>query len=234
MQMGSGHIPEEVIKYQKPKHEKLKFKFEGSENIEKNHSQAFQDMFILAATNGKKNGLYLEIGAQQPFYQNNTALLETEYGWDGISIEILPDLCAQFERERKNKIICEDATKIDYLKLLDKFDKGTDFDYLQLDVEPSRVTFECLLAMPFDKYRFGIITYEHDHYVDMTGSYRDKSRKYLKLMGYEMLVANVSPNDNSPFEDWWYHPELISPEIVEKMKCVSDETVNVVKYMFRE
>jgi hypothetical protein len=234
MQMGSGHIPEEVIKYQKNKHDKLKFKFEGSENIEKNHSQAFQDMFILAATNGKKNGLYFEIGAQQPFYQNNTALLETEYEWDGISIEILPDLCAQFERERKNQIICEDATKIDYLKLLDKFDKGTDFDYLQLDVEPSRVTFECLLAIPFDKYRFGIITYEHDHYVDMTGSYRDKSRKYLKLMGYEMLVANVSPNDNSPFEDWWYHPELISPEIVEKMKCVSDETVNVVKYMFRE
>jgi hypothetical protein len=233
MQMGAGHIPEEVIKYQKPKHDKLKFKFEGSENIEKNHSQAFQDMFILAATNGKKNGLYLEIGAQQPFYQNNTALLETEYGWDGISIEILPDLCAQFERERKNQIICEDATKIDYLKVLDKFDRGTDFDYLQLDVEPSRVTFECLLAIPFDKYRFGIITYEHDHYVDMTGSYRDKSRKYLNLMGYEILVANVSPNDNSPFEDWWYHPELISPEIVDKMKCVSDKTVNIVKYMFK-
>ncbi len=96
MQMGSGHIPEEVIKYQKPKHDTLKFKFEGSENIEKNYSQAFQDMFILAATNGKRNGLYLEIGAQQPFYQNNTALLETQYGWDGISIEIVKYLCDQF------------------------------------------------------------------------------------------------------------------------------------------
>jgi hypothetical protein len=189
-------------------------------------------MFILAATNGKKNGLYLEIGAQKPFYQNNTALLETKYDWDGISIEILPDLCAEFERERKNKIICEDATKIDYLKLLDKFDKGTDFDYLQLDVEPSKITFECLLAIPFEKYRFGIITYEHDHYVDMTGSYRDKSRKYLKMMGYELLVANVSPNDTSPFEDWWYHPDLIDSNIAEKMKSVSDEIVNIVKYMF--
>jgi hypothetical protein len=234
MRLGSGDIPEEIIKYQKNKHDKLKFKFKGSSSIEKNHSQAFQDMFILAATNGKKNGLYLEIGAQQPFYQNNTALLETEYDWDGISIEILPDLCAQFARERKNQIICEDATKIDYMKLLDKFDKGTDFDYLQLDVEPSKVTFECLLAMPLDKYRFGIITYEHDHYVDMTGSYRDKSRRYLKMMGYEMLVANVSPNDNSPFEDWWYHPELIDSKIVKKMKHVSDEPINVVKYMFRE
>ena len=234
MQMGSGHIPETIIKYQKTKHDKLKFKFKGSENIEKNYSQAFQDLFILAATNGKRNGLYLEIGAQQPFKQNNTALLETQYDWDGISIEIIPDLCAQFARERNNQIICEDATKIDYVKLLDKFDKGTDFDYLQLDVEPSKTTFECLLAIPFEKYRFGIITYEHDHYVDMTGSYRDKSRRYLKMMGYELLVANVSPNDNSPFEDWWYHPELIDSQIVEKMKCVSDETVNVVKYMFNQ
>jgi len=234
MRMGSGHIPDEVIKYQKRKHDRLRFKFPGSETIEKNHSQAFQDMFILAATQGKTNGLYLEIGAQQPFYQNNTALLETKYDWDGISIEILPDLCNQFARERKNQIICKDATTIDYMKLLDNFDKGTDFDYLQLDVEPSKTTFECLLAMPFEKYRFGIITYEHDHYVDMTGSYRDKSRKYLKLMGYEMLVANVSPNDNSPFEDWWYHPDLIDPEVVNRMKSVSKETVNVVKYMFRD
>jgi len=234
MQMGSGHIPEEIIKYQKNKHDKLKFKFNGSENIEKNYSQSFQDLFILAATNGKRNGLYLEIGAQQPFYQNNTALLETEYGWDGISIEILPELCAQFENERKNKIICRDATKIDYTKLLDKFDKGTDFDYLQLDVEPSKTTFECLLGIPFDKYRFAVITYEHDHYVDMTGSYRDKSRRYLRMLGYQLMVANVSPNDNSPFEDWWYHPGLIDGSVVEKMKCVSDDTVNVVKYMFNE
>jgi hypothetical protein len=234
MRMGSGHIPEEVIKYQDKKFEKLKFKFDGCENIKKNYSQAFQDLFILAATNGKRNGLYLEIGAQQPFYQNNTALLETEYGWDGISIEIVPELCAQFERERKNQIICQDATKIDYLKLLDKFDKGTDFDYLQLDVEPSKTTFECLLAIPFDKYRFAIITYEHDHFVDMTGSYRDKSRRYLRMLGYQLMVANVSPNDNSPFEDWWYHPGLIDGSIVEKMKCVSDDTVNIVKYMFNE
>jgi len=234
MRMGSGHIPDEVIKYQQRKHDKLRFKFPGSENIKNNYSQAFQDMFILAATKGKTNGLYLEIGAQQPFYQNNTALLETKYDWDGISIEILSDLCDQFARERKNLIICKDATTIDYMKLLDNFNKGTDFDYLQLDVEPSKTTFECLLAMPFEKYRFAIITYEHDHYVDMTGSYRDKSRKYLKLMGYEMLVANVSPNDNSPFEDWWYHPDLIDHEVVNQMKSVSDETVNVVKYMFRD
>jgi hypothetical protein len=237
IQFGLGfvsEVPEEIINYQKCNHNKLRFKFHGSEEIEKNFSQEFQDMFILAATRGKMNGLYLEIGAHQPFYQSNTALLETKYDWDGISVEIIPDLCAQFSKERKNQIICQDATTIDYENLLDKFDKGTDFDYLQLDVESSKTTFECLLAIPLDKYRFAIITYDHNHYLDMSSSYRDKSRRYLNMMGYEMLVANVSPNDNSPFEDWWYHPDLIDPEIVKEMKSVSDETVNIVKYMFRD
>jgi hypothetical protein len=176
MQLGSGNIPEKIIKYQKEKHSYLRYKFPGSENIEKNYSQAYQDMFILSMLNGKRNGLYLEIGAQQPFYQNNSALLETEFDWKGISIEILPELCEQFARERNNTILCKDALDVDYEQLLSEFSGKRDWDYLQLDCEPSKTTFEILLSIPFEKWKFAVITYEHDHYVDMTGSYREKSR----------------------------------------------------------
>lgn len=231
MQLGSGDIPEKIIKYQKEKHSYLRHKFPGSENIEKNYSQAYQDMFILSMLNGKRNGLYLEIGAQQPFYQNNSAILETEFDWNGISIEILPELCEQFKRERKNTIICKDALEVDYEKMLSEFSDDRVWDYLQLDCEPSKTTFEILLSIPFEKWKFAVITYEHDHYVDMTGSYREKSRRYLKAMGYEMCVNDISPNDNSPFEDWWYHPDLIDPNIIDQMKCVNDRVNNVVKYM---
>ena len=124
------------------------------------------------------------------------------------------------------------ATKIDYTHLLDEFNQGTNFDYLQLDCEPSKTTFEILLSIPFEKYKFAIITYEHDHYVDMTNSYRDKSRKYLKLMGYEMVVSNVSPTEWSPFEDWWYHPDLVDPQMVELMKDADDTITDIRKYMF--
>lgn len=231
MQLGSGDIPDKIIKYQKEKHSYLRNKFPGSENIEKNHSQAYQDMFILSMLNGKRNGLYLEIGAQQPFYQNNTALLETEFGWDGISIEIVPGLCEQFERERKNMILCKDALEVDYDQLLSNFSEERVWDYLQLDCEPSKTTFEILLSIPFEKWKFAIITYEHDHYIDMTSSFREKSRRYLKAQGYELAVNDVSPNDNSPFEDWWYHPDLIDQETLNQMKCVNDRVNNVVKYM---
>jgi GR25 family glycosyltransferase involved in LPS biosynthesis len=232
IKLSTGYISEDEIKYNKYSGKKLKFNFEGSEKIEKNYSQSFQDLFVLSALKGKQNGLYLEIGAQEPFYQNNTALLETEFGWDGISVEIKENLCKMFSEQRKNKILCADATQVDYLSLLNEFDKGTTFDYLQLDCEPSEVTYQILLKIPFDHYKFAIITYEHDHYVDLTNSYRTKSREYLKSKGYEILVPNISPNECSPFEDWWYHPDLIDSNIVENMK-VDGDVIDVRSYMIQ-
>jgi GR25 family glycosyltransferase involved in LPS biosynthesis len=232
MSYGAGDIPEEIIKYNSSKFDRLKYKFPGSETIEKNYSQAYQDMFVLAILNGKRNGTYLEIGAQEPFYQNNSALLETQFDWKGISIEIREDLCKKFSEERKNQILCKDATKINYEKLLDEFNQGTDIDYLQVDCEPSKTTFEILTAIPFEKYRFAVITYEHDHSVDVTSSYRDKSRRFLKSYGYELAVKDVAPNDEYTFEDWWVHPELVDPSLLEQMRSVDLDITNVVKYFF--
>lgn len=229
-ELASGYIPESELKYTKGAGQELRFKFNGWEDVDRNYSQSFQDLFVLSALNGKRNGTYLEIGAQEPFYQNNTALLETKFGWEGASIEIREDLCQMFAQQRKNRILCEDATKTDYLSLLNSFNKGTIIDYLQVDCEPSHVTYEILTKIPFEQYKFRLITYEHDHYVDLTNSYREKSREYLKSKGYELLVANVSLNEWSCFEDWWYHPDLIDPNIAEQMKNLSDIT-DVRHYM---
>ena len=232
MTYGVGDIPEDVIKYNKTKHDRLRFKFHGSGLIEKNYSQAYQDMFVLAILNGKRNGTYLEIGAQEPFYQNNSALLETEFDWKGTSIEIRKDLCKMFAEQRKNQILCKDATKINYERLLDEMNIGTDLDYLQVDCEPSKTTFEILTAIPFEKYRFAVITYEHDHSVDITSSYRDKSRRFLKSYGYELVVKDVAFNDEYTFEDWWVHPDLVNPDLVSQMKSVDTDVTNIVKYFF--
>jgi len=227
----ASNVPEHQIKYDKSRYEKVKYKFDGLKTIEQNHSQIFQDMFILAVLNGKKNGTYLEIGAQQPFYQSNTALLETKFGWKGVSIEIKKNLCKMFEEQRKNTILCQDATQIDYKKLLQKTFDTKVIDYLQVDIEPSKTTFEALLSIPFDEYKFAIVTYEHDHYVDMTNSYRSKSRRYMEMMGYELVVSNVSGNDFCPFEDWWVHPDLVDQEIIEKFKSIQDVT-DIRKYFY--
>ena len=91
---------------------------------------------------------------------------------------------------------------------------------------------EILTAIPFEKYRFAVITYEHDHSVDITSSYRDKSRRFLKSYGYELVVKDVSFDDEYTFEDWWIHPDLVNPDIVNQMKSVDTDVTNVVKYFF--
>ena len=123
-----------------------------------------------------------------------------------------------FEEQRNNKIICKDATQIDYPKLLRENYSTNVIDYLQVDIEPSRTTFEALLSIPFEDYKFAVITYEHDYYVDMTNTYRDKSRRYLESLGYELVVPNVSGNDFCPFEDWWVHPDLVDRDMINRFK----------------
>lgn len=69
-------------RYFKNDHESLRFKFIGSENIENNYSQSMQDMFVLSVLNGKKNGVYVEIGADKPRVINNSYLLEVSIWMD--------------------------------------------------------------------------------------------------------------------------------------------------------
>ena len=76
-------------RYFKEDHDKLITKFTGSETIENNYSQAMQDMFVLTMLDGKKNGVYVEVGGDQPKVINNSYLLETEFGWSGVVIRYL-------------------------------------------------------------------------------------------------------------------------------------------------
>lgn len=51
------------------------------------HSQAGQDLFVLALTGFKKKGTYLEIGCGHPKDHNNTWLLEKLFDWTGYSVD---------------------------------------------------------------------------------------------------------------------------------------------------
>jgi hypothetical protein len=230
--LGCGHESKAHTTYNRQQHENLKFKFPESESVHRNFSQVFQDMFVLYMLQGKRNGTFLEVGGAQPYFANNTALLETQFGWSGSSIEWSEDLSKEYRSARPNiNVLCRDALTVDYQKLLQENYSSTDIDYLQLDIEPSRNTYEVLLRIPFDQYRFAVITYEHDYYVDVSRSYREKSRKYLKDMGYELVVANICPRENCPFEDWWVHPDLVDRALIEQIKTASDSNT-IVKTHF--
>lgn len=212
----------------------MMYQFDGLKDVKRNYSQTYQDLFVLSMLKGKKKGSYLEIGSADPFFGSNTALLESNFEWSGVSIEILENEVEKFAKSRKNPIILHDATKVDYSKLLEKYKFATDVDYLQVDCEPPSITYEILTKIPFDKYRFAVITFEHDYYADLTKIYREKSREFLIEKGYTLVGSNISPNDNCAYEDWWVHPELVDADVIEMFLSNSDCTKSAEKYMFGE
>lgn len=232
--LGSG--PKEIVfrQYKKENLSKLKFKFDSCENIEENYSQVYQDMFTLFMHNGKKNGTYLEVGSGDPFWLNNTYLLEAEFGWKGVGIEYNQDLCNEHNKHRKSPVLCIDAHQVDFKNLLNNNFLSKEIDYLQLDCEPSESTYRVLESLPLDEYKFAVITYEHDYYVDISRTYRDKSREYLKSKGYELVISNVSSTSWSSFEDWWVHPDLIPKDRIDAIKNIEDSVKKIDDYMLGE
>lgn len=232
-QLGCGPESNAIRTYNKNLVSKFKYPFKGIELIDTNFSQVYQDMFVLSVLKGKMNGSYLEIGSSEPYKNNNTALLENKFAWRGIGLEHSEDIVKTYRKHRHNPVICTDALIVDYNKLLNKyFPNETTIDYLQLDIDPPRNTYELLLSIPFDKYKFAVITYEHDYYVDITRSYRQKSREYLESLGYILLVNDVSPDPYSSFEDWWVHPDLIDKDILETLKNSTEKDINQVEKYF--
>ena len=130
-------------------------------------------------------------------------------------------LVNKFNGIRENKCLLQDATTADYKEIFNRLGYDKVIDYLQIDCEPAKNSFDALLQIPFDDYQFRVITFEHDSTNEKTNSYKDKSRKYLEFLGYELLVSDVSVGDNNPFEDWWIKPELIDKETATKMKSVN-------------
>ena len=143
--------------YFRNNYENLKTKFTGAENIENNWSQSMQDIFVMSMLDGKRNGVYVEIGADQPRVISNTYLLEKNFDWSGISFELDADKVAFFNTIRKNKCLCEDATLYDYKSLFQKSNYPKQIDYLQLDIDPAEGTLRALKALPLDDYRFCLL-----------------------------------------------------------------------------
>jgi FkbM family methyltransferase len=61
----------------------------------KSYSQFNQDIIVLNAFHNKKNGYFVDIGANDGKTGSNSYLLEKEYDWNGICVEPLP---VEFEK----------------------------------------------------------------------------------------------------------------------------------------
>lgn len=209
---------------------KLLYKFDGSDRVEKVYSQAGQDLFVLTVLNGKQNGTYVEIGSSWPIENNNTYILENQFNWTGVSFDRNEELNKAFREKRINPVISCDATKINYSEIFKQNNLPNRIDYLQLDIEPAFQTLSALKSIDLEKYRFNVITFETDFYAGGNHEVVYESRKLLQDLGYKLVASNVC-HINNPFEDWYVDPQIVDEE---KWKLFESDYARYIDLLFKK
>lgn len=188
----------------------------------KYRGQALQDKFVVCANNNKKNGVFVEIGSNDPIVFNNTYVLEKNLDWTGIMVEFEGRFLSDYKINRpKSTHVIMDATKIDYKKLFEENNIPNNVDYLQIDLDVNNrttlTTLEIMNRTVFDNYRFAAVTFEHDMYNRDPFNTRLIARQIFSDRGYVLVFPDVM-YDNNAFEDWYVHPDLVNMDYINKIK----------------
>ncbi len=197
--------------------------------IESSFSEAGQESFAIHILDEKRNGYFVEIGAFHSTLASNTYILEKDYNFKGVGLEIDLARTSEYNANRKNPCINGDAMQFDYRSYLEKNNFPSQIDYLQVDIEPAFNTFKALLKITSTGYRFSVITFEHDGFKNHRNKIiREIAKMYLSLKGYSLVVANVS-NPKAPlhfYEDWYLDSKIFSKSFIKLNKkqnvCSSD------------
>ena len=164
-------------------------------------------MFVLSTLNGKKNGTFIEVGSGHPTLFNNTYLLEKDFGWKGLSVDVSERMCAIFSRKRNTTAVLADASQVNFKDLFKQNCIEQHVDFLRINADnASLVTLE---NIPFNEYEFSIIQIQHNE-CWWGSDLKDKTRKILKEIGYILLVPNVAVDETNAYEDWWVHPGFVN------------------------
>ena len=178
-------------------------------------SDCGQDTFVRETLEDLREGFWLELGCGDPIEGSNTHVLEKELGWRGVSIDLNPLLTGRWLGCRNmDNVIVGDALAIDYKKVLVYCNAPKTIDYLSLDLEPPSITFEATQKIPFDEYKFKVITYEHDFYRGVMGdstatARRDGAREFFNNLGYHRVskayldTRHGDYSNLSASEDWY-------------------------------
>ena len=175
----------------------------------KSYSQIGQDLLVTKYLNNKTGGYFVDIGCGFPTNINNTYLLEKQFNWSGLSLDIVdrkdPDGGSWSQLRPESNRVLLDALKVNYELLFYKYKVPKVVDYLSIDLEPPHKTLQCLSRIPFDKFIFNVITFETDEYRDSEGPLRaEKSRSFLLSKGYQ-LIKTIGRQD-----DLYLHKSITS------------------------
>jgi hypothetical protein len=188
------------------------------------YSQAGQDKWVHEMMGD--SGFFVDCGAYDGIQTSNTYALE-KLGWKGICIEANKDAFEKCKQARG--LMCLHAAITDYkgkvgfgfdtiggdnivdcYRIQDILDgiflEPFEIDYLSMDIEGGEFT--ALKDFPFDRWKFKLMTIEHNLYCDGPAK-KNALYELLTRNGYRRVIEDVKcldPNPlyfNQPFEDWY-------------------------------
>lgn len=205
------------------------------------HSQAWQDEFVANLLNFKHNGYFIDIGSTDGINQSNSYFFESELTWQGICVERGLGYTEHYNKNRTCTFLNTDALQIDYKSLLDNLSYPKQIDYLSIDIDEN--SSKVLSKLPLDKYKFSVITIEHDAY-RFAHTLRNEEREALRHYGYTLLFPDVlvplgcGMGPDLPFEDWWIDASMFDIDQLNKLtvkltpdKLYPDYIVTALKSM---
>ena len=162
------------------------------------NGQAFADKFVLNCTGFKRGGYFLELGSRHAKWNNNSYILEKNFGWRGIMVDRDGAHKSDYESQRPNSIpIIKDATQIDYKKVFEENNFPANLDFWQLDLEvrdnTALSTFLKIDEEILEYYKFAVITMEHDIYTGFANAVNTRvlTRKTLENRGYYCVFEDI-------------------------------------------
>lgn len=193
--------------------------------ITKSNSQSGQDRFVDLILEGKRDGIFVDIGANHPVELSNTYALEKELGWRGALVE-RDEHCLNLLRMNRNPrsaVVPVDALTANWTHIADlaldgKMRNGPwVIDYLSLDCDENTASILDRLMDHVAPLRFRVLTIETDFY-RFGPEVRDRIDLCLANHGYDIICKNVRASDGSIYETWAVDPKLVNMKVAEKFR----------------
>ena len=165
--------------------------------IEHEHA-CTSNSFALRLCGDKHNGTYVEIGSSHWLENNSTYMLETEFGWTGVGIEIEKHYVDEYNKKRSNPCIHGDATNFNWDKYFEENNFPKQIDHLSIDTDVENLT--SLMNMPLSRYRFSTIVIENkqgnNQALDLDEKIKKTQQEILARYNYTLIGSGYT-------DDFW-------------------------------
>ena len=153
------------------------------------------------------------------------------------------------KEERECILSCEDLMKKNINDILSDNNCPNIIDYISFDVDsseyPNSIQEKVMEEFDFQKYKFRVMTFEHNLFQSMdtsnqthTQAYKEevvrfynKSRDFFASLGYEILCGNVSLPGFGFVEDWYIMPSLLEGLDYQYLKSEKESIRNLLHRM---